>query len=153
MKTIRSVLDMKKLGITVLIWTLFLVACSPAAPQSKIEVSQASVRLLGGDMPAAGYMLIKNNSSTNDRLLGVKADFAGQPMLHQSSVDANGVASMKMVMSIDVPAGGQVEFKPGGFHIEFDNLTSGLKAGDVVTILLQFEQAGTISAQAQVTNQ
>ncbi len=145
---------MKKFGITIAILIFLLAACSPASkPASKIEVSQAVVRLLSGDMPAVGYLLIKNTGTLNDRLLSITSDSAQQVMLHQSSVDANGVASMKMVMSIDVPAGGQVELKPGGFHIELGGLAPGLKVGDTITLQLKFEQAGVIPVQAQVTGQ
>jgi copper(I)-binding protein len=142
-------MDMKKLLFLCL---LILTACAPA-PQRKIEVSQATVRLLGGDMPAAGYLLIKNSGSLNDRLLSVDADFAAMTMLHHSSVDDSNVAHMEMVMAIDVPAGQQVELKPGGFHISLEGLKPGLKAGDTVTLTLQFEQAGAVSVQAQVVKQ
>jgi copper(I)-binding protein len=74
-------------------------------------------------------------------------------MLHKSSVDANGVARMEMLTSVDIPAGQQVAFKPGGFHIQFQGLKPGIKVGDTVTLLLKFEQAGTVSVQAQVEGQ
>lgn len=143
---------MKNRTLIVSLLFFLLTACA-ATPKSGIEVSGATVRLLSGEMPAAGYMSIQNNGSTADRLVGVTSDDAQHMMLHQSSVDANGVASMKMVMSIDLPAGQQVELKPGGFHIVLAGLKAGLKAGDVVTLHLQFEQAGTIDVQAQVTSQ
>lgn len=145
---------MKKRHLMISLLFFALTACSPsvpAAPHSQIEVSQTSVLLLGGDMPAAGYMLIKNTGSVDDRLLGVSADFADMLMLHKTSVDANGVARMEMVMGMDVPAGQQVALKPGGFHILVQGLKPGIKAGDSVTLLLQFEQAGTIRVQAQVS--
>lgn len=146
---------MKKPIILLCLLIVGLAACSaqPTVPQSKIDVSNASIRLLGGEMPAAGYMLIKNTGNLNDRLLSVKADFADMLMLHQSSVDANGIARMKMVMAIDVPAGGEVELKPGGYHILLSGLKAGLKPGDAVTLTLEFEQAGSIIVQAQLTNQ
>lgn len=144
---------MKKRTILMALLIFLLTACSPAAPQSKIEVSQGNVHLLSGDMPAAAYLLIKNTGTLNDRLLNVSADFADMLMLHKSSVDENGVARMEMVMAIDVPAGQQVELKPGGYHILIQGLKPGIKAGDTVTLTLQFEQAGAISVQAQVTNQ
>lgn len=141
-----------------MIWIVLLIfllaACAPTGlAQSRIEVSQAAVRLLGGDMPAAGYMLIKNVGSANDRLISVGADFAETVMLHKTSVDANGVARMEMVMAIDVPAGQQVLLKPGGFHVLFDGLSPELKTGDTVMLMLQFEQAGVINVEVQVTGQ
>ncbi len=156
---------MKKLFLLTAVFML-LAACAPAqstptplAVQNGIEIEQASVRIPGGDTAKAGsntslagYMVIKNTGSTDDSLVSVQADFAGMTMLHQSTVDSNGVASMKMVMSIDVPAGQTVELQPGGFHVMFQNLKQDLKVGDTVTLELHFKQAGTIKVQAQVTN-
>lgn len=144
---------MKKRTILITLLVFLLIGCSSAPLQSKIEVSQVSIHLLSGDMPAAGYMLIKNTGTANDRLLSVSADFADLLMLHKSSVDSKGVARMEMVMSIDVLAGEQVELKPGGYHILLQGLKPGIKAGDTVTLTLKFEQAGVISVQTQVTNQ
>ena len=146
---------MKNILAAFFVFAFLLTACAPASPQStprsEIEISQASIRLLGGDMPAAGYMLIKNTGALDDRLVNARADFAEQLMLHQSSVDSNGVASMKMVMAIDVPAGQTTELKPGSFHIVFEGLKPTLKVGDTVTLTLQFEQAGAVRVQARLT--
>ena len=144
---------MKKITMLVFLLMFLLTSCAPATSgQSPIEVSHVAIQLLGGDTPAAAYMTIKNNGNNNDQLLGITADFAQEAMLHQSVVDANGVASMKMVMSIDLPAGGQIELKPGGYHLMLMGLKAGLKAGDTVTLVLQFEQAGTVKVSTQVTN-
>jgi copper(I)-binding protein len=149
-------IKMKNLFTTLSCLMILLTACVPAgrplASQNGIEIYQASIRLSGGDMPAAGYLLIKNTSAINDRLVNVQADFAEESMLHQSVVDSNGVASMNMLTAIDVPAGQMVELKPGSFHIVFLGLKPGLKAGNTVTLLLQFQRAGAISVQAQLTN-
>lgn len=125
----------------------------PLASQNGIEIYQATIRLLGGHMPAAGYMLIRNTGPIDDRLLDVQPDFAESSMLHKSSVDSNAVASMIMVTSIDVPAGQTVELKPGSFHIVFEGLKPGLKVGDNVILTLRFEQAGMISLEAQLIDQ
>lgn len=143
---------------------LILTACTPAtkplASQNGIEIFQASVRLPGGGKAGiksntavlAGYMLIKNTSSINERLGGVHADFTDSAMFHESSVDSNSVASMNMLTSVEVPAGQTVEFKPGGLHVMFTGLKQDLKVGDTVTLIFQFQNAGAISVPAQVTN-
>jgi copper(I)-binding protein len=61
-----------------------------------------------------------------------------------------GVMSMKQQESVSVPAGDQVEFKPGGLHIMFVNLKRDLKVGDTITITLIFEKAGRLTIQAVV---
>ena len=143
---------------------LALTACAPIASAlastSGITVDQAVVPLPGGVMPPmnanstlSGYLRIKNSSANADNLIGVQASFAGTAMLDKSSVDSNGVAKMEMVRAIDIPAGQTVELKPGDVHIMFTDLSHELKPGIVVTLVLQFEKAGFMNVQAQVTNQ
>lgn len=147
---------LKNLALTLLV---LLSACAspiegePLLSQNGIEIYQPSIRLLSGDMPAAGYMLIRNTGTVDDRLLGAQADFADMLMLHKSSIDSNAVASMIMVPAIDVPAGQMVALKPGSFHIVFEGLKPGVAVGDKVTLTLHFEQAGMISLQVSLTDQ
>jgi copper(I)-binding protein len=51
---------------------------------------------------------------------------------------------------IDIPANGQVELKPGGFHVMLIGLTRDLNVGDSVQLTLTFEKAGQIPVTAQV---
>ena len=141
-----------------------LAACIPTPAshpsQSAIEVSAAQIRLPGGQIPdmnsgdsLAGYMVIKNTGSTNDKLVGAQVDFADMSMLHETVIDSNNVASMKMVDAIPVLAEQTVALKTGGFHIMFTGVKGDLKVGDTVKINLQFESAGRISVNAKVTDQ
>jgi len=144
---------------------ILLASCAPASSSSSpsqpgIEVSSAVVRMAGMAMPGmgtgedsnmAGYLTIKNTGSTDDRLIGVQVDFA-MAMLHQTSVDSSGVASMKEVNAIPIPAGQTMELKPGSYHIMFMSPTRALKAGESVELTLQFQNAGSIKVQANVTN-
>lgn len=57
---------------------------------------------------------------------------------------------MRPVEKIDVPAGKQVEMKPGGYHIMLLNLKRDLRAGTVVKLTLQFRKAGKIPVSAEV---
>jgi len=147
---------MKKSSIIILLALVFLCACAPNealfASGNGIEVYQVSIRLLSGEMPAAGYMLVKNNGPAADKLVGAQADFAGSVMLHQSTVDSKDVARMLMVPAIEIPAKGLVELKPGSYHLVFEGLKPGLKVGDIVTLTLQFEQAGSFPMQVSLTD-
>ena len=154
--------SLKSLG-AILSFLMMLSACAPAprlgTSQDSIEIDQAVVRLPGAPMAGmnsdtslAGYMLIKNTGVTDDSLVGIQADFAAMSMLHESSVDQNGVAVMKHIMTVAVPAGQTVEFKPGGLHVMFNALKQNVKVGDTVTLTLQFTNAGMIRVQAKVIN-
>ena len=49
---------------------------------------------------------------------------------------------MRRVDGIDIPAGGHVMFKPGGYHVMFFGLKEPMKVGDSFKIELTFENAG-----------
>ena len=51
---------------------------------------------------------------------------------------------MRPVDKLDVPAGKKVEMKPGGYRIMLLNLKRDLKAGTVVKLTLQFQNAGKV---------
>jgi hypothetical protein len=62
------------------------------------------------------------------------------------------VMSMSPVEAIEVPANGQVELKPGGYHVMLVGLKQDLKVGDIVKLTLVFEKAGRIDVEAEVKN-
>jgi copper(I)-binding protein len=66
-------------------------------------------------------------------------------MIHQSAV-SGGVASMKMVSRVPVPAGGDVTFGPGGYHLMFVGLTRALKVGDILPATLTFASGAKVKA-------
>lgn len=100
---------------------------------------------------AAGYVTIKNDGSSPDRLIGVSGAIAGKSEIHEMSVDANGVMKMRPVEGgIEVPAGGEVELKPGSFHIMFMDLNDRPQEGSKFKGSLTFEKAGTVDVEFSV---
>ena len=99
---------------------------------------------------AGGYMAISNNGAQPDRLIGVSSSIAKSASLHQSSVDANGVASMAAVTALELPAGDTVLLEPGGYHIMFMGLTGRFSEGDMLPVTLTFENAGAIEMEFMV---
>ena len=57
---------------------------------------------------------------------------------------------MRKIDSLEIPAGGSVELKPGGYHIMLIDLTRELKAGDKFDITLKFANAGDVKVTAEV---
>ncbi len=104
-----------------------------------------------GAKVAAGYATIANNGASSDRLVGASGEIAGRAEIHEMSVGANGVMTMRPVAGgIEIPAGGTAELKPGGFHIMFLDLTRGAKEGEKFKGTLVFEKAGTVDVQFAV---
>ena len=57
---------------------------------------------------------------------------------------------MRKIDSLEIPAGGTVELKPGGYHIMLIDLNRELVAGEKVDITLKFEKAGDVKVTAEV---
>ena len=152
--------------LPVLVFVVALTACGSApAPASvsntvvptaatavgspTISVSDAWLRMPATmDTPAAGYLVVRN-SGPDDRLIGAATDLATQVEMHQTTM-SGGMMQMAPVKFITIPAGGQAELKPGGYHLMLIGLKRTLKAGEQATLNLTFEKAGLLFVAAQV---
>lgn len=103
----------------------------------------------GGSGNGAVYALLVNAGNAPDALVGVASDAAATAEIHETYRDMN-MMMMRPVRKIDVPAGNKVEMKPGGYHIMLLNLKRDLKAGETISVTLQFEKAGKIPVTATV---
>lgn len=98
----------------------------------------------------AAYLTIVNHGGQPDRLVAVGGDVAGSAELHASTVDEQGVATMRPVDGVEVPAGGEVVLQPGGLHIMLMDLRQPLAKGASFPLQLRFERAGTVAVQIEV---
>ena len=100
---------------------------------------------------ASGYLSIRNESSSPDRLLSVSSIIAGRAQVHETSM-ADGIARMRPVQGgLEIKPGESVELKPGSpFHIMFEDLRQGLKPRDRFPATLLFERSGAIEVVFQV---
>ena len=123
-----------------------------AAAMPEMEMNSNSSMPSSGHMGggnSAAYMLLRNSGDESDRLVSATSDAAESVEMHVSQTE-NDVTSMRPVESIEVPAGGETELKPGGLHIILVGLKHELKVGDTVRLALTFEKAGTLSVEAEV---
>lgn len=147
-----------------------IAACGPATPGGPaIEVSNAWARaamtmgagghdgqatptgegMEGMGVNSAAYMLLRNLTSTPDKLLRVESPVAKAVELHISEMQAD-VMTMRQIEFVEAPGKGEVELKPGGMHIMLIGLTQDLNAGEMIDLTLVFEKAGRINVQAEV---
>lgn len=97
-----------------------------------------------------GYLTVENGGSTADRLVAVEIPFAARGEIHEMAV-TNGVMTMReLEKGVEIPAGGKVEFKPGGLHLMFMGLKQPLKQGEKVKGTLTFEKAGKLDVEFAV---
>ncbi|MCZ7535774.1 MAG: copper chaperone PCu(A)C [Acidimicrobiia bacterium] len=128
----------------------------------------------------AAYMVIENLGGTDDALIAASVDpsVAGSVELHEvvmvdgESGDTghdmgddteggmssttmggdmrDGTMRMQEVDQIDLPAGESVELRPGGYHLMLLDLVSPLEEGATVAITLEFENATSVTVNAEV---
>jgi copper(I)-binding protein len=107
----------------------------------------------GGDATTAGngalYVTISNHGSEADALLAASTDVATTVEFH-ATVEQDGKMIMRPLPKYDVPAGGRLEMKPGGYHIMLIGLKQDLKSGETLNVGLSFEKAGQMSVEAPV---
>jgi len=102
-----------------------------------------------GQVNGAGYVQIDNKAKQGDRLVSASASGVNRVELH-TIITENGVAKMREVTGIDVPASGSVRLSPGGFHIMFLGLTEPFKAGATVPVTLKFEKSGEVKVNFEI---
>lgn len=100
---------------------------------------------------SAAYMTIASKDGDVLTKASVPASIAGMAQLHGTTTSGESMSAMKgmkEVEKIDVPAGGSVQLKPGGYHIMLMELAKPIAAGDTVPVTLTFEQAGEVTVDA-----
>ncbi len=128
-----------------------VAACgAPASNGGGIKVAGTWTTATPPGAPSAsGYMEITNTGSSTDRLTAVSSPLAAGAMLHDMDI-ANGIASMRMLDGIDIPAGKTITLAPNGLHIMFVTLKQPLKTGDSFPVVLTFAKAGKVEATLPV---
>lgn len=109
-----------------------------------LEIEHPWSRATGQTRPAVGYLKIRNNGTTADRLLGATTRIAEHVMLHANVIE-NGVAKMSPAEGLDIPPGGEVVLAPkGDYHLMIMGLKQPLAEGDTFPVTLIFEHAGKV---------
>ena len=126
---------------------LLLAAAIPA--QADVTVENAKLRLLPGNLPAAGYFDLRNNGDQPVVLTGGSSDAFAEVMMHRSTLK-DGVASMQHLSQVEVPAGSKLSFASGGYHLMLLGLTELPAVGDTVELRLTFQEGGEVTVQAEV---
>jgi len=132
-----------------------LAACSgqdsPAPHETEtvaagtIAVSGGWVRAVGdGVRMSAGYGTISNQGDAPDRIIALTSPIAEAVELHES-VEEDGRSMMRPVTGLEVPAGGDIELAPGGYHLMLIGVTVPLTEGETYDITMTFENAGDLT--------
>jgi len=115
-----------------------------------IEVRNAWARATPtGTTTGAVYMTVR--AGEDDTLVGASVDpaVAATAMAHET-VSSDGQLSMDHTTGIALPAGDDVEFEPGGYHVMLEELGVALVSGDEFTMTLAFERGPDLQITVEV---
>jgi len=129
--------------------TLLLFCLSNIALAAELTVSDPWVREAPpGAAALAAYMLVANPGDSEQVITAISSPISDHVEMHRTLFN-DGVASMQQQPSIAIPAGGQLAFEPGGYHIMVMSPPP-LKAGDRVPFTLQLGNGDSVTIDAQV---
>jgi len=128
----------------------FLLSSSAIA--GGIMINDAYARS-SGKMAKAGaaFMIIHNQTDTDDRLMSASSDVAKMVQLHTHLKSNDGVMKMQHVPDgFLVPGNGMHVLSRGKDHVMFMGLTSPWEHGQIIPLTLIFKHAGEINIRLKV---
>ncbi|WP_438950966.1 copper chaperone PCu(A)C [Porticoccus sp.] len=129
---------------------IFPILFTVQANAVELVVSEAYIRgLPSGQTVTAAFMTIYNGYGHDCRLLGVASPIASRAELHQHR-HRDGVMSMRRVPELTIPAGGQVDLRPGGYHLMLFGLQAKLLDGEEYPVSLLFEACPDVELSVPV---
>ncbi len=120
-----------------------LFTCLSCSAFAELVVEDGYVRGLppGVDNTSA-YMTIRNTDDADLELIGATSPIAGEVTLH-TTMNHDGMLHMQHVMSIVVPAHGEVVLETGGMHLMLTKLKQSVVVGAQVELALVFSDGST----------
>jgi copper(I)-binding protein len=116
-------------------WLLMAASLSYAADPVAISHAWARATAPGQDVGAA-YLELK--SAIDLTLTKAESPAASSVEVHKMSMK-DGVMEMRMLETLELPAGQTVKLEPGGFHLMLFDLKKPLKAGENMRMTLHFK--------------
>jgi hypothetical protein len=135
-------------GLSAVIVVLTTAAHAADGPLA-LRVSDAWIRWLPAQLPAAGYATLRNLSAQPVTLIGASTSDYATAMFHESR-DQHGIEKMLPVDPILIRAHAEVRFAPAGYHIMLMEPQRAIQPGDHVLLTLHFAGGQSLPVQFEV---
>jgi copper(I)-binding protein len=156
-----------KLVPVIVLVAVVLAACgAPAAPQIRAEDVWSRPAVAMGDAgesaesgsetgqgmggTGAVFMVLANDGQEADRLVGAKTDVAKVVEIHETRMEGDVMKMQMLPDGLEVPARGEVQLKPGGYHVMLIGLQRNLEVGDQFAVELLFEKSESLVVEPVV---
>jgi copper(I)-binding protein len=128
---------MKPLLLPALAAAVALCAGAAAASTPSLVITDGWSRPAVAGTNGVGYITIVNKGARPETLVKVETPVAERVEMHSMSMAGN-VMKMGQVSTLAVPAGGKIDFEPGGYHLMLFGLKKPLNIGDKVPVTFAF---------------
>jgi hypothetical protein len=118
-----------------------LVVSTAAAADAGPTISQAWARATAPGVDVGAVYMTIDGGAKDDELVSASTTRASMVHLHTVE-ESGGVAKMRAVEGVPVPAGKRVMLAPKGIHIMLMGLAQPLVAGESFALTLKFAKAG-----------
>jgi copper(I)-binding protein len=126
-------------------------ASTLSAPQPTIAVAEAwAAPTPKGAKVAAGFLVVANGATADDRLVGATSERAKRVELHEMSKEGKVMKMRPVKDGIPVPAGGSVTLSEDGLHLMFTEIDKPFVVGDTIPVKLVFEKSGEVEVAVVV---
>ncbi len=108
-----------------------------------IQISGAYIRATPpGAANTAAFMTIRNTDTETVTMTSAESNAARSTELH-TVIKAGEVMKMRQVDGIEIPAQGDLELRPGSYHVMFVGLDEAVNEGDDVALTLNFSDGSS----------
>jgi periplasmic copper chaperone A len=131
-------------------------AAAPHAMEHAVEIGALKITgvwakaMLPGQPVGGGYLTVENTGAEADRLVSVTSAASPDVEVHEMKMQGDVMKMRQLTDGLEIPAGGTVELKPGGFHLMFMSVPEPFKEGGMVKVKLKFEKAGEVEVTLPV---
>lgn len=134
--------------MTMIVTAAWLLVCSTV--HSEVLLKEGYVRAMPPGAPnTAAFFTLVNNGTEAVVIDGGQTELAGRVELH-GHFHEDGMMSMRQVPNITVAAGGEVQLRPGGFHLMLIGMKKPLQPGESVKLVLTSGNATVVEAELPV---
>ena len=124
-------------------WIVFIgVTLSLTYPihASAVHVSNARIpESAPGTQMMAAYMTLANTTTKDQVIVGFSSPVFKKIEMHQSSVDAKGMARMRPVSQLVIKPNQRIRLKPNSYHLMLFHPVQHLKVGQLIAITAHFK--------------
>ncbi|MEM7445656.1 MAG: copper chaperone PCu(A)C [Pseudomonadota bacterium] len=142
----------KYVRAVMVIWAAIMgTAAGHEYQQGDLVIAHPWSRATAPNAPnGVAYLAITNHGAEEDQLISVEAQVSDRTELHMHEM-TDGVMRMRPVEgSIALPAGETIVLEPSGLHIMLMGLDNRLVEGERFTLVLEFQNAGTVEVEASI---